>query len=125
MTIGEKIRNLRLIKGFSQENIASTLGISTIAYGDIERNKTDISYSRLEQVANALGLTPPDLLNFGEKISNIFNNCQQEQVITGNGNSIHSHKELIHQIEKNQLEISLLRSEKEKLEMELRYLKGN
>jgi XRE family transcriptional regulator, regulator of sulfur utilization len=51
MTIGEKIRSLRTIKGYSQENIADILGISSIAYGDIERNKTDVSYSRLEQIA--------------------------------------------------------------------------
>lgn len=42
MKIGDKIRSLRMIKGYSQENMADILGISSIAYGDIERNKTDV-----------------------------------------------------------------------------------
>lgn len=49
MKVGEKIRSLRTIKGYSQENMAELLGISSVAYGDIERNKTDVSHSRLEQ----------------------------------------------------------------------------
>lgn len=36
MKIGDKIRSLRIIKGYSQENMADILGISSIAYGDIE-----------------------------------------------------------------------------------------
>lgn len=42
MTIGDKIRNMRTIKGYSQENMAEMLGISVTAYAKIERGETDI-----------------------------------------------------------------------------------
>lgn len=53
--IGERIRQLRQQKGFSQENMADQLNISTTAYGDIERGKTDVTLSRLHQIASVLG----------------------------------------------------------------------
>jgi len=46
-TLGEKIRYLRDIKGWSQADIAYKLDISLPAYSKIERNITDINYSRL------------------------------------------------------------------------------
>jgi len=38
-TVGN-IRGIRLLKKLSQENMADMLGISRVAYGDIERKKT-------------------------------------------------------------------------------------
>lgn len=54
MNIGEKIRQARLQKGFSQENMADMLGISTTAYGDIERNKTELTITRATEIADLL-----------------------------------------------------------------------
>lgn len=53
--IGERIRQLRQQKGFSQENMADQLNISTTAYGDIERGKTDVTLSRLYKISEVLG----------------------------------------------------------------------
>lgn len=61
-TTGERIRLRRLQQGYSQENMADLLKLSTTAYGDIERGKTDLTLSRLTQVAAALHCTVPDLL---------------------------------------------------------------
>lgn len=66
MEIGEKIRFARLAKGFSQENMADFLGISTSAYGDIERNKTELTISRAKKLANILKISILELL--GEEI---------------------------------------------------------
>jgi XRE family transcriptional regulator, regulator of sulfur utilization len=66
MEIGEKIRFARLAKGFSQENMADLLGISTTAYGDIERNKTELTISRAKKLANILKISMLELL--GEEI---------------------------------------------------------
>jgi transcriptional regulator with XRE-family HTH domain len=66
MEIGEKIRYARLLKGFSQENMADFLGISTSAYGDIERNKTELTLSRAKKLANILKVSILELL--GEEI---------------------------------------------------------
>lgn len=122
MKIGDKIRSLRLIKGYSQENMADILGISSIAYGDIERNKTDVSHSRLEQIAKAFGINLVSLLAHGEQIANIFNNCTDNYEF-GKGNIVYSEKELRHELEKAQLQIAKLKAEKEKAELEARYLK--
>jgi transcriptional regulator with XRE-family HTH domain len=61
--IGERIRLLRLSKGLSQENMAIELNISTGAYSNIERGITDISVSRLYQIAIFFEIDVNDLLN--------------------------------------------------------------
>lgn len=66
MEIGEKIRYARLSKGYSQENMANFLGISTSAYGDIERNKTELTLSRAKKLTNILKIGILELL--GEEI---------------------------------------------------------
>ncbi|GAB2641913.1 hypothetical protein GCM10027035_39810 [Emticicia sediminis] len=63
MNTGEKIRQIRLLKGFSQENMADMLGISTTAYGDIERNKTELTISRATEIAKVLGVGIVDLID--------------------------------------------------------------
>lgn len=42
--------------------MADGLGISTTAYGDLERGKTEITLSRLSAIAEALEITVPFLL---------------------------------------------------------------
>lgn len=124
MKIGDKIRSLRLLKGYSQENIADILGISSIAYGDIERNKTDVSHSRLEQIAKAFGTDLVNLLLHGEQLANIFSNYTHNHVV-GSGNVVYSEKELRHELEKAQLQIAKLQAEKDKAEIETRYWREN
>jgi XRE family transcriptional regulator, regulator of sulfur utilization len=62
MELGEKIRLLRLSKGLSQENVADELRISTSAYGDIERNKTELTVSRLVKIAKILNVDIDDII---------------------------------------------------------------
>jgi transcriptional regulator with XRE-family HTH domain len=75
-TIGDKIREFRIRKGFSQENIAEMLNMSLTGYAKIEQNKTpNISVARLEQIAEALDTNIFELMSLGEKsvayVSNI------------------------------------------------------
>lgn len=58
----EKIRLQRLQRGLSQENMADLLNLSTTAYGDIERGKTDLTLSRLTQIAQVLDVALLTLL---------------------------------------------------------------
>jgi transcriptional regulator with XRE-family HTH domain len=58
---------MRTVKGLSQEDMAEKLGISPNGYGKIERGETDIQWSRLEQIAEVLGITVKELLNLNEK----------------------------------------------------------
>ena len=48
MIIGSKIRTLRTVKGFSQENMAEMLGMSLNAYAKIEREETNVQINRLD-----------------------------------------------------------------------------
>lgn len=52
----------RVIKGLSQENIASELGISIGAYSNIERGKSEVTVSRLYDLAKILKVSIMEFL---------------------------------------------------------------
>lgn len=131
MHTGEKIRNLRLLKGLSQENIAKDLGISRVAYSDIERGKTDLTESRIKQIADVLDVSPDDIHAFDSRVNYFFENCKNANAnistIKGNNHNEINHyedaKDLQHQLEKLQLELKLEKIEKEKALLEATYWK--
>ncbi|MBO0950968.1 helix-turn-helix domain-containing protein [Fibrella forsythiae] len=59
----DRIRLARLQQGLSQENMADLLGLSTTAYGDIERGKTELTLTRLAQIADVLRTSVVDLIS--------------------------------------------------------------
>lgn len=68
MSIGEKIREFRIRKGYSQEVMADILEMSSTGYAKIEQNKTpNLSLKRLNQIAEALETNIFELLSLGEK----------------------------------------------------------
>lgn len=69
--IAERIRKARLLSDLSQENIAAELGISPGAYSNIETGKTDITVSRLFEIAEALKINVLELL-FDKKQASVF-----------------------------------------------------
>jgi transcriptional regulator with XRE-family HTH domain len=73
MKLGEKIRLVRTYKDLSQENMAEKLKMSVNSYSKIERGDTDPSYSRIEQIAEALESTPLDIFAAGEWAKQVFN----------------------------------------------------
>lgn len=129
MHTGEKIRAIRTLKGLSQENMAKMLNISRLAYGDIERGKTDVSDSRLKQIADALSVSPADILSFAEKMTNFFDQCSGVIGLNnGTQNNHYAQRELQHQTEKSQLELEKLhlevakyKAERDRAELEARY----
>lgn len=58
------LRSLRVQKGLSQENMAYDLNISVTAYSKIERGLTNISLSRLSQIARTLGVSMASLIEY-------------------------------------------------------------
>lgn len=52
--IGKDIRNHRLLKGYSQTYMSYCLNISQNAYSKIELGQTDITLSRVVQIAQIL-----------------------------------------------------------------------
>ena len=61
--IGKNIHDARMKKNYTQEYVAKQLGISTLAYGNIEGAKNEtIKMEQLRQIAAILDTTPEELL---------------------------------------------------------------
>ncbi len=128
MTIGEKLRGIRDLKKLSQENMAAMLGLSVIAYGEIERGN-DIKLSRLNQIAEKLGTSATKILGFEESISNFFDQCSGAIGLNnGHQNNNYDQREMQHKLEKaelalknSHLESDNLRLRLEKAEAEAKY----
>lgn len=67
MRICEKIKFMRQLKGWSQEDMAEKLAMSVNGYSNIERGETDLQISRIEEISKALQVDLLELLSFGEK----------------------------------------------------------
>lgn len=74
------LRIKRLELGLSQENMAEALSISTTAYGDIERGKTDITLSRLEQIAEVLKIDLKVLLGLSKNTDDSITKLKIEKL---------------------------------------------
>ncbi len=113
MQINEKLRFIRHIKHWSQEEIAHRLNISPSTYGSIERGETKLSLGRLEELAKIFDIDLALLLDSSEK--NIFNLGGTYSNHCQNWYS-YSQSELQHEVEK----LHLLLQERDK---EVSYLR--
>ncbi|RYC71370.1 helix-turn-helix transcriptional regulator [Spirosoma sordidisoli] len=104
-SVEEKIRLHRLQRGLSQENMADLLSLSTTAYGDIERGKTELTLTRLTQIASVLELSPVALLSDDALMAQV--------VDTPDEDAEHERETLRLTVEKQQIEIDKLRLEAE------------
>jgi len=80
MKLHEKVRLMRKVKGWSQEETAKKVNMSLNAYGCIERGETHPNLRRLEQIAEVFGVdlgelvSDKNILNVGMDSSSNFNN---------------------------------------------------
>ncbi len=132
MNTYEKIKFMRVFKGWSQEQMAEKLGLTVSGYAKIERGLTDITISRLENIARIFEIELSYLLELSEK--NVFN-------LVGNSNHHNNINcftaeteilELEHEIDKYHLiveqkdnEITFLRNEIAHLNQIIELIKGN
>ncbi len=86
MKIGEKIRKMRDLKGLSQDNMAHAMGISTSAYGKIERDETEITLNKLEEISKVFQVSVFDILKFDEQ--SVFVNTFDNKATNNKGNFI-------------------------------------
>lgn len=68
--IGLKIRELRMRKGYSQENMADLLNMSVSNYSYIEQGKVDLKVKKLYEIAKVLETNVHEIHCVGEK--NVF-----------------------------------------------------
>ena len=62
--LGNRVKDLRVAQGFSQEELASESKLHRTYISDIERGERNVSIENIERVAQALGIDASELLNF-------------------------------------------------------------
>jgi transcriptional regulator with XRE-family HTH domain len=67
VALGQRIRELRLKRGYSQEAFADVCGVHRTFMGTVERGESNLSFSNLVKVSRALGITLSQLLSGLEK----------------------------------------------------------
>lgn len=81
-SVGSNIRTLRHQRGWSQEDVATRLGISIPAFSKIETGITDVNLSRLEQIATIFEISVVQLIGLGltesEKQYSSMNDAQKK-----------------------------------------------
>jgi len=115
MQLFEKIRFIRQLKGWSQEEVAHQLNMSSSGYGSIERGECDIKLSKLAEIAKIFGISLIELFNLNER--NIFHVGEHNTLQNlSNINSSWSNSTFEYDIQKLQLI-------NEQLSKEVNYLK--
>ena len=64
---GRRLRELRNLKGWSQETLAFEAELDRTYVGGVERGERNISLVNICRLAKALGLKPADLMNFDRR----------------------------------------------------------
>ena len=59
--LGERIRQLRIQKGFSQEDLGMKAKIHRTYIGSVERGEQNVSIINIERIARALGISLAEL----------------------------------------------------------------
>ena len=102
MSINDKVRMVRELRDWSQEEMAQKLGMSTNGYAKIERGEVRLNIPKLEQIAAVFGMNLLDLMAISDK----------SIVYLVNENSTHSSnyyaapQDLVQELEKTRLMLS-------------------
>jgi len=119
-----KIKKRRNEMQYSQEYMASKLGISQPAYANLENGETKLNTKRLEKIATILEVDLIDLLDGNTTVNNIHNNAEHTYGIVENlyqDNKSYADKIII-SLEKDKAN---LRAENEKLLAVIKNLTSN
>jgi len=120
MQVHEKLKVLRLCKGWSQDEMAEKLGYSANGYAKIERGETDIKVDKLEKIAGAVGVDLQQLIGLNEK--NIFNVIENFTQSSQTGNIYLTETQCAHELEKSYLLLQERDKEIENLKQQIAQL---
>ena len=62
--IVQNIIAIRKLKGLSQKDMAQKIGIAQSSYSRVEQGKTDLTLSKLSEIAGIFDMTLKDLINW-------------------------------------------------------------
>lgn len=68
MEIYDKVRVMREIRQWSQEEMADRMGMSVTGYAKIERGQSKLHYDKLEQIANIFNISVNDLIDLDKRM---------------------------------------------------------
>jgi transcriptional regulator with XRE-family HTH domain len=109
--LGLKIKKLRELKNLTQEHVAQVLGLNQSAYSRLETGDTEISFSKLEKIAEMFGMRPEEVISFNEQmVFNVMHNLNGQ-----NGYVVNLISENERRLYENQIE---------SLKEEVKHLKG-
>ncbi len=60
----KRIKELRIEKGFTQDDLSFKTGIARSTLGNIETAKNDVVFSKVKKLADAFDMTLAEFLNF-------------------------------------------------------------
>jgi len=63
-TVGENLKQARLIQGITQKQIATELKKGQADYSDYETGKIQLDYEKIIYLCKRFGITPNDLFDF-------------------------------------------------------------
>jgi transcriptional regulator with XRE-family HTH domain len=110
----ENIKKFRELKNLTREHVAAELDMSVSGYSKIERGETDINLSKLERIADVLGVEVGQILNFdASQIFNITNNTNVQAGMKANNVYYGESEVLSKYIRLLELEIERLKAELE------------
>jgi transcriptional regulator with XRE-family HTH domain len=62
VSFGQRVREARLARGWTQEDLSRETGLATVQVSRIERGVREVRLTTVLRLLDALGLTPNDLL---------------------------------------------------------------
>lgn len=83
MVIGNKLRRLRIEKGYSQEYLADVLAISQKTYSNMENDKSSISIDTLKKIAEEYKIDLIELISDDNIIVQINNSRENSKFQAG------------------------------------------
>lgn len=99
MKVNDKVRMMRELRDWSQEEMAHKLGMSTNGYAKIERGEVRLNIPKLEQIASVLGMDILELMSVSDH--NVI--CLVSENSAHSSNYYSSSQDLIQDLEKMKL----------------------
>ena len=81
--IGQRIKQARLAKNLTQENLAEQIDVSVAFLSRVERGSSHINLKRLDQLCDLLDVTEGYLLNDASNSSNNYLNKEFAELLKG------------------------------------------
>lgn len=98
--VGERLRNIRKEKGYSQDELAHLAELHFTYLGKIERAEKNVTIESLEKVTSALGISLEELFRYIEPSTEETDNFTLMQIINKlQGRSVEEQKKVLRTIE--------------------------